>query len=153
MHKESKTSIWNLDVLTLAFSILWVVIMVQWGSTSILEATSASFVLDSPVILAWLGIQKVRTLEAATNIALRGAHFKHEATPMWLFHRATCGTSRFWILNKHKYHYRKIKLDILRQNNMASLSVHGCQSIIEIKQLNSVLRPLLEYYWSNEVLK
>lgn len=28
-----------------------------------------------------LGIQKVRTEEAAANITLRGAHFKQEATP------------------------------------------------------------------------
>lgn len=37
-----------------------------------------------------LGIQKVRTVEAATNIALRGAHFRHDATPMLFSHLATC---------------------------------------------------------------
>lgn len=36
-----------------------------------------------------LGIQKVRTVEAAANIALRGAHFKHDGTPIWLFQLAT----------------------------------------------------------------
>jgi hypothetical protein len=36
------------------------------------------------------GIQNVRTVDAATNMALRGAHFKHDATPMWLFQHATC---------------------------------------------------------------
>ena len=36
-----------------------------------------------------LGIQKVRTVDAATNMALRGAHFKQAATPMWLFQAAT----------------------------------------------------------------
>ena len=36
------------------------------------------------------GIQNVRTVDAATNMALRGAHFKHDATPMWLFQLATC---------------------------------------------------------------
>jgi len=28
------------------------------------------------------GIQNVRTVEAATNMARRGAHFKHDAMPM-----------------------------------------------------------------------
>lgn len=39
------------------------------------------------------GIQKVTTVDAATNMALRGAHFKHAATPMWLFQNATCQTT------------------------------------------------------------
>lgn len=39
-----------------------------------------------------LGIQNVRTLDAATNMALRGAHFKHEGTPIWLVQLATCGS-------------------------------------------------------------
>lgn len=38
-----------------------------------------------------LGIQNVTTFDAAaTNMALRGAHFKHEATPIWLVQHATC---------------------------------------------------------------
>lgn len=45
-------------------------------------AASASLVLDSPVIFSWLGIQKVRTLEAATNITRRGAHFRQDGTPI-----------------------------------------------------------------------
>ena len=32
----------------------------------------------------------MRTLEAAANMALRGAHFKHEGTPIWLLQHATC---------------------------------------------------------------
>lgn len=36
-----------------------------------------------------LGIQNVRTVDAATNMALRGAHFKQAGTPMWLFQAAT----------------------------------------------------------------
>lgn len=34
------------------------------------------------------GIQKVRTVDAATNMTRRGAHFKHAATPIWLFQHA-----------------------------------------------------------------
>lgn len=37
-----------------------------------------------------LGIQNVRTLEAAANMARRGAHFKHQGTPIWLLQHATC---------------------------------------------------------------
>lgn len=40
--------------------------------------------------LELFGIQNVRTVDAATNMARRGAHFKHDATPMLLFQNATC---------------------------------------------------------------
>lgn len=36
------------------------------------------------------GIQKVRTEEAAANMILLGAHFKHDTTPMLLSHDPTC---------------------------------------------------------------
>ena len=36
-----------------------------------------------------LGIQKVSTVDAATNMARRGAHFRQDVTPMLLFQHAT----------------------------------------------------------------